>query len=331
MEDSQEYEIKELHNVFFRCVKPYDHSYVTHCKERWRDKNIFKMFLSEFKAYDEAYYSEAISTGSIQVNSHRVGLDYTLRNGDKLTHTALRNEPPVLHHQIAIAYSLPNILVVSKPSSMPVHPSGAYYKNSMIYILEHEMGYKNLHPIHRLDRVTSGLIILAKNPQTASTLTSLFQSHTTKKYYVARVKGNFPFLETEINQKIMCVSHKDGVYRVDERGKESVTRVRKMFYDEESKQSVLECQPLTGRTHQIRVHLSYLGYPIANDVCYGGDMLNPIEAPEALFRLEHGNKKVSLDSTKQMEIWLHSFRYVVTQNLDFSIPLPQWALHKYVT
>lgn len=330
MELAEEYVTKELNGVMFRCVKPYDHTYLTYCKERWRNRNIFTMFLTEFKAYDEGYYKEAIQSGLIQVNSQVVDLDYTLRNGDKITHSALRNEPPVLNTAIQIISDLPNILVVHKPSSMPVHPSGAYYKNSMLYILEHEMGFSQLHLIHRLDRLTSGIIILAKNPKMASTLTSFFQSHSTKKYYVARVKGNFPYLYKEINEKIACLSHKDGVYKVDPMGKHSITLVKKMFYDAEADESVLECQLLTGRTHQIRVHLSHLGYPIANDVCYGGQLLNPIEAPESLFRLEHGNKKISLDSTKQMEIWLHSFRYVLTQNLDFSTLLPNWALHKYV-
>ena len=244
------------------------------------------MFLTEFKAYDEAYYKEAISLGLIQVNSQRVDLSYILRNGDTITHSALRNEPPVLNTRIIIACDLPNILVVNKPSSIPVHPSGAYYKNSMIYILEHEMGFKNLHLVHRLDRVTSGLIILAKNPQTANVLTSMFQSHTTQKYYVARVKGNFPYIDKVINEKIMCISHKEGIYKVNDSGKESITRVKKLFYDSIHNESVVECKPLTGRTHQIRVHLSYIGYPIANDTCYGGEMLNPIQSPESLFRLE---------------------------------------------
>ena len=242
--ESFEYETKTLNDLEFRCVKPYDHSYVTHCKERWRNRNIFSIFLSEFKAYSEDYYRDAILSGSIQVNSTNISLDYILRNGDTITHSALRNEPPIYNKKIKILSDLPNILVISKPSSMPVHPSGAYYKNSMLYILEHEMNYKNLHLVHRLDRVTSGIIILAKNPQAASTLTRLLQSSFTKKFYVARVKGNFPYLAKTIDEKILCVSHKDGVYKVNDAGKESVTYVEKKFYDEKTDHTLIDLMPI---------------------------------------------------------------------------------------
>jgi RluA family pseudouridine synthase len=329
MEAKQDYEKKEFEGVEFRYVRPYDYNYITHCKERWRNRTIISVFLNEFKAYSEEYYREAITSGNIQVNNLQVTSDYILRNGDTITHSALRNEPPVLSTPIKILYDLPNLLIVNKPSSLPVHPSGAYYKNSLIHILEFEMGYKSLHLIHRLDRVTSGILILAKNPQIAAKVTKLFQSHSTQKYYIARVKGNFPYKEKEVNEKILCISHKEGIYIVDDKGKDSTTFIRKIFYDPISHQSVVECQPITGRTHQIRVHLKFLGYPIANDVCYGGENISPIESPDNLYKLQFGNKKIHLEATKQMQIWLHSFRYVLTQNLNFCTELPDWALNKY--
>lgn len=329
MEESKDFIFKLHDNHLFRCVIPYEHQYTTHCKERWRDQNILSTFLKEFKAYSEDYYRSSILNGQIQVNLKAVPLTYTLKNGDTIYHKALRNEPPVLAHRIKVLFDSPNLIVVYKPASMPVHPSGAYYKNSMLYILQHEMHLWPLHLIHRLDRVTSGIILLAKNSKSASEATKLFQTDTMQKYYVARVKGNFPHLHYELAAGISCVDHKNGIYTVDQAGKPSTTSFKKLFYDPESDQSVLECQPLTGRTHQIRVHLTYLSHPIANDIAYGGELINPVSVPEVNYKLQSGEHKIELDNTKQVEIWLCSYRYVLTPNLDFSIPLPDWAQPGY--
>jgi len=329
MEESKDFIYKLHEGHLFRCVVPYEHQYITHCKERWREQNILSMFIKEFKAYSEDYYRESILTGKIQVNLKKVGLDYTLKNGDTINHKASRNEPPILAEHIKIVFESENLLVVKKPASMPVHPSGAYYKNSMIYILQHEMKLWPAYLVHRLDRVTSGIILLAKNSKSAAEATKLFQTDTMQKYYVARVKGNFPHLHYQLNAGITCLDHKNGVYAVDPLGKPSSTIFKKFFYDSESDQTVLECQPLTGRTHQIRVHLSHLNHPIANDIAYGGTLLNPVSVPEVNYKLQCGAHQIELENTKQVEIWLCSYRYVLTQNLDFSIPMPEWAQPGY--
>lgn len=325
MDPASDYTYKLSGGHEFRCVTPYEHNYITHCKERWRNRGILELFLSEFRAYNESYYTNAILSGRILVNLKKVSLDYILKNGDTITHKATRNEPPVLSTPIKIVFDSENFLVVHKPASMPVHPSGAYNKNSMIYILENEMNYKSLHLIHRLDRVTSGLILLAKNSVTAAEATKLFQSDDMQKYYVARVRGWVKEQEFEVDGAIVCVDHKNGVYKVQAGGKESKTRFKVLFYDRKSDMTVLRCQPLTGRTHQIRVHLTYIGHPIANDVGYGGSLIDPVIVPEVNFRIHDGTDGIELDSTKQVEIWLCSYRYILTPNLNFSIPLPAWA------
>lgn len=102
-----------------------------------------------------------------------------------------------------------------------------------------------------------------------------------KKSYFARVAGDFPFQEKILNAPIVCLSHKDGVFSVydpatmedllkNQQLKESTTKFVKIWFDEASNSSLLECSPITGRTHQIRVHLQHLGHSILNDVVYGG-------------------------------------------------------------
>lgn len=314
--------------VRLRCVIPYEYSYITFCKERWRDRPLLSVFTQEFKAYSPEYYTEAVRTGAVTVNSKLISEDYVLRNGDCIIHKTFRSEPPVLLQHPRILWDLPHFLVVDKPPSIPVHSCGAYHKNSLLGILEHEYGFKDLKPVHRLDRVTSGVILLAKTGTAARNITQLMQEDYCLKQYIAKVKGRFPHLKITVNAAISCASQKDGVYVIDALGKESSTLIELHSYDPVSDTSLVWCQPITGRTHQIRLHLQHLGYPIANDSCYGGEDLQPVTLSDTTYKrikLELGDKRISLEEGKQMGIWLHAYRYRITQNLDFCVGLPPWA------
>jgi len=121
---------------------------------------------------------------------------------------------------------------------------------------------------NRLDRLTSGLMFMAKTPEAANDFMGQLQTRTIKKQYVARVKGEFPSEEVTCNQPILSVSPKLGLNRVRASGKTAKTLFRRIRYNPEKNYSIVECHPFTGRTHQIRVHLQFLGHPITNDpVC----------------------------------------------------------------
>lgn len=326
--DSYRFETNEQ-GVELRCVLPYAYEFKSFCKQRWRDRPLLEIFLSEFKAYDEAYYREAISNGSITVSGKQVDTDYIVRDGDSIEHRTVRHEPPVLNIPISIEFDLPNMIIVCKPPSIPTHECGAYYRNSLIRILQTETGLDGLRAIHRLDRVTSGLVVLAKNSETAGRLVELMKSEECEKWYVAKVIGNFPDGEQRCNAAITCLSEKNGVYGIDPAGKTCETWFYKETYYSASNTSVVRCRPITGRTHQIRLHLQHLGYPIANDTCYGGKCTEPaVSIPFSglkRVKLEGGGKTVEMDETRLVMIFLHAYRYKLTQNLDFTIGWPRWA------
>jgi len=249
-----------------RKVMPYFYTYQTFAKGRWYDKSIYSIFCKEFQDHTPEYYKKAIETGKIKVNDKIVSPDYLLKNGDVVSHSIHRHEPPVTDQKIEIIEKTKDFLIINKPASIPVHPSGRYNHNTVLHILMNEYGYEKLYPSNRLDRLTSGLNIICLNPEKAKEMEYNLRHKTILKEYLARVVGNFPDEEIVCNEPILTVSFKLGLNSVSPDGKPCTTIFKKLSYN--GKSSLVLCKPLTGRTHQIRVHLQYLGYPIANDPLY---------------------------------------------------------------
>eukprot|EP00005_Dracoamoeba_jomungandri_P011707 CAMPEP_0174266968 /NCGR_PEP_ID=MMETSP0439-20130205/32007_1 /TAXON_ID=0 /ORGANISM="Stereomyxa ramosa, Strain Chinc5" /LENGTH=317 /DNA_ID=CAMNT_0015354241 /DNA_START=429 /DNA_END=1379 /DNA_ORIENTATION=- len=185
---------------------------------------------------------------------------------DLITHQIHRHEPPVSDTPLQIIDETEHYLIVNKPPTIPVHPSGRYRHNTVLFILAKEHSFLNLFPVHRLDRLTSGVLILAKSPQAASSFSTKIASGKCTKTYLAGVRGAFPEKKMVVDKPIQVVNYKLGICRVAEGGKESKTVFE--LVKTVNNISVIKCIPHTGRTHQIRVHLAHLGFPIINDPLY---------------------------------------------------------------
>ncbi|NWX13913.1 RUSD2 protein, partial [Aegotheles bennettii] len=196
-----------------------------------------------------------------------------LQNNDFLRNTVHRHEPPVTAQPIQILVENDEVVVVDKPSSLPVHPCGRFRHNTVIFILGKEHDLKELHTIHRLDRMTSGVLMFAKTTAVSKRIDEQVRERQLEKEYVCRVVGEFPEHEVVCEEPILVVSYKVGVCRVDPKGKSCQTIFQRLSYNGRS--SVVRCLPRTGRTHQIRVHLQYLGHPILNDPIYNMEAWGP--------------------------------------------------------
>ena len=232
------------------------------------------------------------------MNGQVAGPDTVIKNGQVISHTLHRHEPPVTGHDIGIIHEDDDMLVIDKPAGVPVHSAGRYHYNSVVEILR---TLRSPHfvprPCNRLDRLTSGVMFIGKHPKGAEAMAKKLQQRSVQKEYVARVKGKFPDGVVVCDQPIMSVSPKLGLNRVRATGKEAKTKFRRMAYyppqppasaapttttngegraatpppalsNEDEGYSIIHCLPLTGRTHQIRVHLQFLGHPITNDPIY---------------------------------------------------------------
>ncbi|KAI9793884.1 MAG: hypothetical protein M1816_007136 [Peltula sp. TS41687] len=288
-----------------RRVLPYHFTYNTYCKERWRGRELLDIFVSEFRDRPAEYYRDAILRGAVVINGKPApALTTIVKNGDLISHTSHRHEPPVTAEPIGIVHEDEDLIVVNKPAGVPVHPAGRYNYNSLVEIMRAQRGLNwNPLPCNRLDRLTSGIMLIGKHPKAAERLSNQIRSRTVTKEYIARVKGKFPEEEVECSQPILLISPKLGLNRVRANGKQAKTVFKRLAYypptptlDEkgplndvtnddgflysDSQQvdgnnthknegsSIVHCLPITGRTHQIRVHLQFLGHPISNDPIY---------------------------------------------------------------
>ena len=165
---------------------------------------------------------------------------------------------------IPIVYDDDDIVVFNKPYGVPVHPSIRHYNDTLGNYFSALFKGVSFRPVNRLDKDTSGLCVVAKNAFAAAEL----QKSVDKTYY-AVVKGE-PDDEGEIN---LPIAREDGTIikrKVDVAGQEAITRYKSVR--RKNGYTLLEIKLLTGRTHQIRVHFSYIGFALAGDELYGGDM-----------------------------------------------------------
>ncbi|CAG8446670.1 8220_t:CDS:2 [Funneliformis caledonium] len=265
-------ENKNLDSVIYyfekdlRKVKPYYYEYQAFAKGRWLGRSIFDVFCKEFRDRPAEYYAYAIETGLITINEKIITKETIVKNQDIIRHKIHRHEPPITAAQIKIISTENDLIVIDKPGSVPVHPSGRYRHNTVLHILQKDFGFTNLYTLNRIDRLTSGIMFLAINKKRAQEFEQLMQERKIRKEYLCRVIGEFPTEDVMCDKPIITVSHKLGLNVVHPNGKPCETIFHRESYN--GRTSVVRCKPITGRTHQIRVHLQYLGHVIANDPLY---------------------------------------------------------------
>ena len=196
---------------------------------------------------------------------------------------------------IDIVYENEDLLIINKPSGMVVHPAPGNYDNTLVNALlgKYKLSNDKLRPgiVHRLDKDTSGLMIVAKNDKTHEILANMIKEKKVKRTYLALVNGVINHETGTIDAPI----GRDEKYRekmkvTDINSKDAIThfKVLKRF----SNHTLIECLLETGRTHQIRVHMAYIGYPIVNDPVYGKEIID-----KEFGQLLH-SKKIEFDNPR---------------------------------
>lgn len=230
-----------------------------------------------------AYVHVLIEGKRILLNGKQEKAGYKLRLGDELTTDFDESEiDQIADIDLPIIYEDDNVLVINKPEGVISHSRGRYWNEPSVASFVRQKTTKKTaigsDPIasersgivHRLDRATSGVMICAKNHETMSLLQKQFSDRKVKKTYMAVVKGHMDPPEAIIDMPIERNPKAPATFRVGANGKLSVTKytVEQTFggYD------LLRLEPTTGRTHQLRVHLTHQKHPIVGDTLYGGEV-----------------------------------------------------------
>ena len=215
--------------------------------------------------------------GEVRVNGGRIRAEYKLQEGDEVRIPPVRinteGAPPSAKQSAAILdhvlFEDKRLLVINKPTGIAVH-GGSGISHGIIELLRHARpDLRDLSLVHRLDRETSGCLVLAKRRSALRALHEKFREGLVEKNYLGLAIGDWQIGEQLVDAPLL-VRHRQGGERyviVDEEGKSAQTRIR--LSRRYGKYSLLQCSPLTGRTHQIRVHAQYVGFPLAGDERYG--------------------------------------------------------------
>ena len=218
-----------------------------------------------------------IHSGSVQINHSRANVSpkKTVRADDIITFTLLPqpvSEVLPVPYELDILFEDPYLLIVNKPSGVVVHPAAGHTSDTLVnYLLYHSKlsGKDPIRPgiVHRIDKDTSGLLVIAKDNKTHDHLARQFYDHSVLRIYQAIVWGVPKESKGKIDQPLGRHPHHRKKFTIRENGKQAITRwkiVKGYRY-----LSLIECRLETGRTHQIRVHLSSIGHPLLGDSVYG--------------------------------------------------------------
>ena len=206
--------------------------------------------------------------GVVELNGAHATVRQRVKTGDKL-HFELEDTCGVIRRldNIPVYYEDEWFLIVDKPAGIVTHPTHGHLDDSLLTLLSDG----TLHPVIRLDRETSGIILIAKNGYAHNTL-HVFGN--LKKQYLAVCYGSFGSKNGTIDQPIARRPNSVMIRDVDPNGKRSVTHYSEVFYDEEKNISLVRFELETGRCHQIRVHSTFEGHPLAGDGLYGPNSID---------------------------------------------------------
>jgi len=222
-----------------------------------------------------SYAQKLIEQGCVLVNDRGARASQRLNCGDSITIKFPSPAYPAAEPTpLTIIYEDQDVVIVDKPAGLVVHPSPGHPSHTLVNsILAHcpglAMSDDLIRPgiVHRLDKDTSGLMVIAKNEYAREYLVNQFKSRAVKKVYMVLVKGRLSPELGVIEAPIGRDPHHRKRMAIVEGGKEASTQYQVKQYL--SNYTLLDVTPMTGRTHQIRVHLSAIGYPVVGDIVYG--------------------------------------------------------------
>ncbi len=256
---------------------------------------------AHYPAFSRSSLDTLFESGAVLINDKTAKAGYKLRLSDVVSvdDSLLRQAAPVI--ELPILYEDADVMVINKPAGILTHSKGALnLEGTVASFIKPKITDKTLSGnragiVHRLDRGTSGVIIAAKNTKALHWLQKQFSQRNVKKSYLAIVEGNLKPPHAVIEAPIARNPKKPQTFTVSPVGRPATTEyeVKRSFIRSGKTYSLVELKPLTGRTHQLRVHLAYISHPIVGDNVYGHNGQPTLLHAESLeLTLPSGERKV---------------------------------------
>lgn len=254
-------------------------TYIFEINEQDAGTRLDKFLAREIEDLTRSYIQKLLGEGMAKINGKEVKPSYKLQTGDKIE--LIEPDPVELTVEpenipLDIYYEDEDVIVVNKPQGMVVHPADGNYSgtlvNALLYHCRDLSGINGvLRPgiVHRIDKDTSGLLVVAKNDASHLDLAGQLKEHSVTRRYLALVHGNLQVESGTIEAPIgRDPNNRQKMAVTDKNSKQAIThfKVKKRF----GQYTLVECQLETGRTHQIRVHMAYIKHPVVGDPKYGG-------------------------------------------------------------
>jgi len=246
--------------------------------KNYRTQRLDNFLIARIKKAPKSLIYRLLRTGQIRVNGGRKKQTYRLETDDdiRIPPIKLETTPPTDTTKYKLDYLLETILyedksllIINKPHNIAVHGGSGLHFGVIEAFRQLKPEYTELSLVHRLDKETSGCLIIAKNLKTLRNLHEQFRNHTTKKIYHAIVEGHWPKKIRQLNIPLQKNQLQSGerIVKTSKTGQQALTlfKIKQHYQDT----TILEIEPISGRTHQIRVHCAHKNCPIVGDKKYG--------------------------------------------------------------
>lgn len=252
---------------------PYNNIRPMNVPGRFDQKRVIEMLVGMHAHLGQAYWVSECEKNQVIYKGQPLSADQVIRAGWRVEHLVPQTTEPDVNNRVKFLFEDEVLIAVNKPAPLPMHPCGRFNRNSLSHFMSKVYDGEQIRILHRLDANTTGVVVLARKKSAAQFVQPQFLNGDVRKTYLARVTGQPQMNEFRCEAPISAEASTAGSRVIDQNGLKSVTEFEVLARFDNG-ESLIKCMPLTGRTNQIRLHLSHLGLPIVGDQTYQSSQAN---------------------------------------------------------